>query len=120
MSLSHGQELGQFADLASDWSFTLVQPIRSSSLLVDPTLDNMTTTHKFPSLSGGRLLLLVQPQQGRGRLAPPVFTLPPGPSVRGVKPAEGFRPLGQARRFVTVGLSFAHGRCGSVWVGSLS
>ena len=29
MSLSHGQELGQLADLASDWLFTLVQPIRS-------------------------------------------------------------------------------------------
>ena len=29
ISLSHGQELGQIADLASDWMFTLVQQIRS-------------------------------------------------------------------------------------------
>ena len=29
MSLSNGQELGQLADLASDWLFTLLQPIRS-------------------------------------------------------------------------------------------
>ena len=29
MSLSHGQEWGQLAELASDWLFTLVQPIRS-------------------------------------------------------------------------------------------
>ena len=29
MSLSHGQELCQLAVLASDWLFTLVQPIRS-------------------------------------------------------------------------------------------
>ena len=29
ISLSHGQELGQLADLASDWLFTLVQPSRS-------------------------------------------------------------------------------------------
>ena len=29
MSCSHGQELGQLADLASDWLFTLVQPMRS-------------------------------------------------------------------------------------------
>ena len=29
LSCSHGQELGQLADLASDWLFTLVQPIRS-------------------------------------------------------------------------------------------
>ena len=29
MSCSHCQELGQLADLASDWLFTLVQPIRS-------------------------------------------------------------------------------------------
>ena len=29
MSLSHGQELGQLADLPSDCLFTLVQPIRS-------------------------------------------------------------------------------------------
>ena len=29
LSLSHCQELGQLTDLASDWFFTLVQPIRS-------------------------------------------------------------------------------------------
>ena len=29
MSWSHCQELGQLADLASDWLFTLIQPIRS-------------------------------------------------------------------------------------------
>ena len=29
LSCSHSQELGQIADLASDWWFTLVQPIRS-------------------------------------------------------------------------------------------
>ena len=29
MICSHCQELGQLADLASDWLFTLVQPIRS-------------------------------------------------------------------------------------------
>ena len=29
MSCSHGQELGQLAVLASDWLFTLVQPIMS-------------------------------------------------------------------------------------------
>ena len=29
MSCSHGQEFGQFAVLASNWLFTLVQPIRS-------------------------------------------------------------------------------------------
>ena len=29
MSLSHCQELGQLTDLAFDWLFTLVQPIRS-------------------------------------------------------------------------------------------
>ena len=40
----------QLADLASDWLFTLVQSIRSQLELVDPTLDNVTTTHKFPSL----------------------------------------------------------------------
>ena len=28
LSLSHGQELGQLAELTSDWLFTLVQPIR--------------------------------------------------------------------------------------------
>ena len=28
MSCSHGQEMGQLAVLASDWLFTLVQPIR--------------------------------------------------------------------------------------------
>ena len=29
VSFSHGQELGQCTDLASDWLFNLVQPIRS-------------------------------------------------------------------------------------------
>ena len=29
MSCSHCQELGQPADLGSDWLFTLVQPVRS-------------------------------------------------------------------------------------------
>ena len=29
MSCSHGQELGQLADLTSGWLFTSVQPIRS-------------------------------------------------------------------------------------------
>ena len=38
MSGSHNQKLGQLADLASDWLFTCVQPIRSQ-LAVDPTLD---------------------------------------------------------------------------------
>ena len=50
LSCSHCQELGQLADLASGWLFTLVQSIRSQLELVDPTLDNVTTTHKFPSL----------------------------------------------------------------------
>ena len=40
ISCIHYQELGRLADLASDWLFTLVQPIRSCSLLDDPTLDN--------------------------------------------------------------------------------
>ena len=33
------RSLGQSADLASDWLSTLVQPIRSHGLLVDPTLE---------------------------------------------------------------------------------
>ena len=37
VSCSHGQELGQLADLASDCLFTLVHPIRSQPAL---TLDN--------------------------------------------------------------------------------
>ena len=48
MSCSHGQELGQFTDLASDWLFTLVQPIRSPHYYLTQLL-TMTTTHKFPS-----------------------------------------------------------------------
>ena len=43
---------GQHADLASDWLFTLVQPIRSQ---LDTSLDNMTITHKFPSLNAGKV-----------------------------------------------------------------
>ena len=38
MSLSHGQELGQLADLASDGLLTFAQPIRSYVWLVDTTL----------------------------------------------------------------------------------
>ena len=39
LSGSHCQELGQLADLASNFLFTPVQPIRNQ-LLVDLTLDN--------------------------------------------------------------------------------
>ena len=50
MSLSHCQELGQLADLASDWLFPLVQePIRSQLALLTQLL-TMATNHKFPSL----------------------------------------------------------------------
>ena len=39
VSLSHGQEFGQLADLATDWLFILVQPMRSQ-LIFDLNLDN--------------------------------------------------------------------------------
>ena len=51
MSCRHGQELGQLADLASDWLFTLVQPILMTQLFT------MTTTHKFPSQLGNHVAL---------------------------------------------------------------
>ena len=47
MSCIHCQEFGQLADLASDWLFTLVQPIRSQAGKLTQLL-TMTTTHKFP------------------------------------------------------------------------
>ena len=40
LSLSHGQELGKCAELASEWLFMLVQLIRSQVLLVDTTVDH--------------------------------------------------------------------------------
>ena len=40
VSCGQCQELGQLADLASDWLFTLGQQISGASFLVDPTLDN--------------------------------------------------------------------------------
>ena len=44
MSCSHCQEFGQLADLALDWLFTLVSPIRSQLALLTQLL-TMTTTH---------------------------------------------------------------------------
>ena len=53
MSWSQGQELGQLADLASDWLFTLVQCSQSgASLLVDTTLDN--SLFSIPGRCAGR------------------------------------------------------------------
>ena len=40
MSCSTSHELGQLADLASDWFFTLLYSQSGASLLVDTTLDN--------------------------------------------------------------------------------
>ena len=40
MSCSHGQELGQLADLASDWLFTLKCSQSGTICLVDTILDH--------------------------------------------------------------------------------
>ena len=53
MSLSHCQELDQLADLASDWLYTCVAN-QKPDLLVNKTLDNTYTTHKFPFLGAGK------------------------------------------------------------------
>ena len=50
MSCSHCQELGQLADLQLLIGCSLLCSQSGASLLVDTTLDNATTTHKFPSL----------------------------------------------------------------------
>ena len=47
MSCGHCQELGQLAVLASDWLFTLLQPIRSQVSSLTQLL-TMTTSQKFP------------------------------------------------------------------------
>ena len=48
MSCSHSQELGQLDSLASDWLYTLVQPIRCQLRVLTQYLTT-TITHKFPS-----------------------------------------------------------------------
>ena len=51
MSCSHSRELGQVADLASDWVFTLVLAIQEPAYFWTQLL-TMTQTQKFLSLEG--------------------------------------------------------------------
>ena len=54
MSLSRGQELGQLADLVSDWLFTLGAANQGPACLLTQLL-TMTTTQKFsPPVCGRR------------------------------------------------------------------
>ena len=48
ISSSQSQELSQWADLASDWFFTIVEPIKNQISYLTQ-LWTMAKTHKFPS-----------------------------------------------------------------------